>query len=96
MLQGVSLNLPAFLASKSKLTKAEAVFSRKIARSRIHVERAIERMRNYGILESFQTNLRPFASKIVQVCAALVNLQSPVISGVLNQEAEGSTCIVPL
>jgi len=44
MPQGVSLSLPAFLSSKDKFTKEEAIFSRKIARSRIHVERAIERV----------------------------------------------------
>ena len=82
--QGVSLNLPAFLCSKEKLTKEEAIFSRKISQCRIHVERAIERLRNFRILEKFSTNLRPFSTKLVQVCAALVNLQTPIIKGVIN------------
>ena len=86
MPQGASLNLPAFLSSKDKFTKEEAIFSRKIARSRIHVERAIERVRNYRIVEKISTNLRPFSSLIIQVCCALVNLQTPIISGVINAE----------
>ena len=43
--QGMFRNLPAFLRGKQKFTKAVVVFSRKIARSRIHVERAIVRSR---------------------------------------------------
>ena len=82
--QGVSLNLPAFLSGKERFSKAEAILSRKISRSRIHVERAIERLRNFKILQALETNQRQLANKIVQVCAALVNLQSPVISGIFK------------
>ena len=74
MPQGTFLNLPAFLSGKAKFTKEEAVFSRNISRARIHVERAIERLRNYTIIQTLTTNMRPLASVIVQVCAALVNL----------------------
>ncbi len=82
--QGVLLNLPAFLSSKKQFTKAEAIFSRKIAKSRIHVERAIERLRNYKIIETISTNLKPFSTLLVRACSALANLQSPIISGVFN------------
>ena len=84
MPRGVFLNLPSFLTGKARFTKAEAIFSRKIARSRIHVERAIERLRNYRILNSISANQRPIASKLVQVCASLVNLQSPVLYGIFK------------
>ena len=82
--RGVFLNVPAFLSSKGKLTKEEAIFSRKISQCRIHVERAIERLRNFRILDKISTNLRPFSSILVQVCAALVNLQTPIIKGVIK------------
>ena len=72
--QGVFLNLPAFLQGKDKFTQAEAIFSRKIARSRIRVGHAIERMQNYKILEKISTKQRWHCDAIVQVCAALVNL----------------------
>ena len=86
--QGVFLNLPAFLRGKSKFSKAEAIFSTKIARSRIHVERAIERLRNYNVLKKISAHERCFADKLVQVCAALVNFQSPIIGKIFENEEE--------
>jgi len=83
MPQGVSLSLPAFLSSKDKFTKEEAIFSRKVARSRIHVEK-------------ISTNLRPFSSLIIQVCCALVNLQTPIISGVINAENDDMSGEMPV
>ena len=87
--KNVFLNMPAFLCGKRKFTKEEAVYSRKLAGCRIHVERAIERMRNYKILEYINAPLRPFADRIVQVCAVLVNLQTPIIAGIF-QDYNGS------
>ncbi len=92
--KNVFLNLPAFLAGKTQLTKEEAAFSRKIASCRIHVERAIERMRNYKILHTITAPLRPFVNKIVQVCATLVDLQSPIIAGVLQNYAEKAVKLI--
>ena len=87
----VYLNLPAFLSGKTQFTKNEAIFSRKIAGCRIHVERAIERLRNYKILDNTDSRLRPFLSKIVQVWAVLVNFQSPIISGVLDNYVKSTS-----
>ena len=87
----IYLNLPAFLSGKTQFTKNEAIFSRKIAGCRIHVERAIERLRNYKILDNTDSRLRPFLSKIVQVCAVLVNFQSPIISGVLDNYVKSTS-----
>ena len=85
MPHGISLNLPPFLAGKKQFTEEEARFCKKIATCRIHVERAIERMRNYKILGLITANLRPYVDTLVQVCGVLVNFQSPTISGVLEQ-----------
>ena len=82
--QSVFLNLPPFLAGKSQLSKEEAQFAKTIARCRIHVERSIERMRNYKILNLITAKLRPYCDKIVQCCAALVNFQTPIINNVLS------------
>ena len=84
----VFLNLPAFLRGKDKFTRAEAIFSREIARSRIHVERAIERLRNYRILDKISARQRSYCDVIVQVCSALVNLQSPIIGHIFEGERE--------
>lgn len=44
--QGVHLNIPPFLTSKSQYTPSEVQLCGKIAKSRIHVERANERIKN--------------------------------------------------
>ena len=85
--QGVFLNLPAFLRGKQKFTREEAIFSRKIARSRIHVERAIGRMRDYTILNKIHSKERWYCDIIVQVCGALVNIQSPLIHDIFNNDS---------
>ena len=82
--QGVHLNIPPFLASKSKFTKEEAVMCSKIARARIHVERANERVKNFQILHHIPAKLRPLSSKIIQVCCCLVNLQSPLLAAAVK------------
>ena len=82
------LNLPAFFCGKTQFTQEEAVFSRKISSCRIYVERAIERLRNYKILDFLNAPLRPFADKIVQVCAVFVNLQTPIIAGIFQDYNE--------
>ena len=47
---GVSLNIPPFLNGKDQLTLGEETTTRKIASVRVHVERAISRIKNYRIL----------------------------------------------
>ena len=42
---GVSLNIPAFLGERDYLTKAEVKASKTIASVRMHVERAIQRIK---------------------------------------------------
>lgn len=43
--QGVHLNIPPFLTAKSQYTPAEVQLCRKIAKSRIHVERAMKELK---------------------------------------------------
>ena len=77
---GVSLNIPPFLINKSKFTKEESIMCAKIATARIHVERANARVKNFAILQHLPENLRSVASKILQVCCCLVNIQAPLIA----------------
>jgi hypothetical protein len=68
-------NLPAGVCSqKSHFTKKEAEICFKIARSRIHVERANERIKNFEILNHIPSHYRSLSSKIFQVCCCLVTL----------------------
>ena len=81
----VFLNLPPFLSGKSQFTKEEALFCKNIASSRIQVERATGRTRNYKILNLISLKFRPFCNKIVEVGSALLNLQSLLNSGLLDK-----------
>ena len=47
---GVHLNIPPFLGGREQLTASEVVDTQQIASFRIHVERAICRMKKYDIL----------------------------------------------
>lgn len=92
--EGVSLNIPPFLRGKSQFTREEAQMCRKIARARIHVERANERIKNYSILSHISHNYRPLADKIFQLCSVLVNFQAPLLKevAVMKDDIEIQMC----
>ena len=74
----VSLNIPPFL-NDGVFTESEAKKTKSIARARIHVERANARLKDFKILTFIPYYLRCYADVIFQLCAALVNLQFPLI-----------------
>lgn len=78
---GVNLNLPPFL-SQAQFTPQQVIQTRTIARARIHVERIIQRIQCYSILNSIPSTLIPLATMIFQVCGSLTNFQFPLISEV--------------
>lgn len=82
---GVTLNIPPFLSSKSHFTKEEAQLCYKIGRSRIHIERANERIKNYSILNHIPSQYRHLSTKMFQLCVALVNLQSPLLKEIADK-----------
>ena len=47
----VKLNIPAFLKGKQQLSNHELVETRRIASLRIHVESAMERLKNFHIFD---------------------------------------------
>ena len=49
---GVSLNIPPFLGSKGQMTPEEVVQTQQIGSLRIHVERAINKIKNFHIWDS--------------------------------------------
>ena len=49
---GVSLNIPPFLGSKGQMTPEEVVQTQQIASLQIHVERAINKIKNFNIWDS--------------------------------------------
>lgn len=75
---GVSVNIPPFL-NNGKFTENEIKVTKSIAKCRIHVERANARLKDFKILSFIPSYLRCYSQKIFQLCAALVNLQFPLI-----------------
>lgn len=75
---GVSLNIPPFL-STPQFTEEQVLRTETIARARIHVERAIQRMKVFNILSLVPETLIPYTTIIFQAVAALTNLQYPLI-----------------
>jgi hypothetical protein len=76
--KGVSVNIPPFLQN-GKFTASEIRVTKNIAKCRIHVERANARLKDFKTLSFVPPSLRCFADKVFQLCAALVNLQFPLI-----------------
>ena len=49
--KGVTINIPSFLKGKTQFSREEIERNKKIAILRIHVERCIERMKNWHIFD---------------------------------------------
>lgn len=75
----VKLNIPAFSQGK-QLSEEDVTETRRIAQVRIHVERAIRRLKVYRILkETVPISLVKQVDYILRICAALVNLRGTLI-----------------
>lgn len=86
-----TLMMPAFTKGKEQLSGEEVTLSRKMSRVRIHVERTIQRLKNFRIFSTVlpistirRSHDDTFCSldNILIVCSALVNLQTPLISNI--------------
>ena len=78
----MKLNIPPFLKGKGQFEVAELVETRRIAKYRIHVERSIERIKNYHILDYVPITLcnSGLIDQIFFVCAMLTNFLPPLVS----------------
>ena len=78
-LLGVKLNMPPFLRGKSQLDEDEMIETRRIASVRIHVERAMERIKNYHIFDRvIPASLTDLANQMFFVSSALSNFWPPL------------------
>ena len=76
----VGLVIPAFLRQKGQLTQEEVTSTQKIARLRIHVERAIGRIKQYHIFDGvLPLTLLGTINQLWYVCAMLTNFQGPLL-----------------
>ena len=79
---GVSLNIPPFLGMSDQMSAEDVFATQEIASLRIHVERAINKVKNFLIFDGV-IPLSLFGgseSNVVCVCAILCNMQDPIIS----------------
>ena len=76
----IELNLPPFMEGRKQLPAEEVQEGQNIASLRIHVERAIGRLKNFGILSgTIPLSLSRLTNKIVHVCAFLCNFQPALV-----------------
>jgi len=76
----VTLNIPPRVEDPSgQLTEQDRVETRRIASVRVHVERAIGRIKNYHILHLIPNFMHSNANQLFFVCAFLSNFQPSLI-----------------
>ena len=77
--KNAKLNIPAFSYGKQLSSKAVSK-SREIASVRIHVERAIERLKAYKIFQGVMPlKIKNSLDQILIICAVLANLCPPLV-----------------
>ena len=75
-----SLCVPPGARAKSQFSDEACKETKTVANLRIHVERAINRIKTFRILKNiFPITLLPFVDDIVRTCAAICNIQPPLI-----------------
>ena len=78
---GVKLNIPPFLGANSQMSAEDVVRTQQIAGLRIHVERAINKIKNFLIWKGeIPLILFSVVNQMWSVCAFLCNTQDPLIS----------------
>ena len=80
LLRGATLLIPPFSKGKTQFSQREIEYGRHLSRARIHVERAIGRIKNFRILQhTMPISLLKHADNILIICAALTNLQPKLV-----------------
>ena len=90
---GIELNLPPFMEWRAQLPVKEVQEGRRIASVRIHVERAIGRMKNFAILQGkFPISTSRIINQVVCVCvcvcAFLINFMPALVPPLENLKDE--------
>ena len=78
---GIDLNIPPFRYGRGQLSASEVVETRRIASLRIHVERAINQIKRYRILEStIPISMTNTIDHVFYVCCMLTKFRPPLVS----------------
>ena len=84
----IQLNIPPFLEGQQQLPSPE-IEGRKIASLRIHVERAIGRIKTFGICSSkIPLSMARITNQLVCVCGFLSNFQPALVPPQFNEESD--------
>ena len=79
--KNVKLNIPPFMRGKTQLSLEEEFETRTIASVRIHVERAIERIKNYRILQGVIPNtMHAQLDQVWFICGSLTIFLPPLVN----------------
>lgn len=77
---GIRLNVPPFLQSNTQMAASDVFLTKKIASLRVHVERAIGRVKEYRILHgNIRTSTWDSISNLIYVCCMLCNFGPPLV-----------------
>lgn len=77
----VKLIRPPFLQKKKQLTENDAMIMADIARARVHVERAIQRLKMFKIFNNqIDWFMIPYIEDIMVVIASIVNMSPPILA----------------
>ena len=78
---GVCLNIPPFLGMSDQMSAEDKIGTQEIASLRIHVDRAINKVKNFHIFDGV-IPLTHFGvvNQMRRVCAMLCNMHDPIIS----------------
>ena len=78
--RGCTLLIPNFLSNKGQFSSEESSENQVIANLRVHVERAIRRIRGYHIFDNtVPLSLAGTVNQLWSVCSLLTNFQGPLI-----------------
>jgi hypothetical protein len=78
---GVELNMPAFVGQNSQMSSEETIHTQEVANQRIHIERAINKVKNFHIFDRpIPLSMWGSVNQIWTVCAILTLFQNPIIS----------------
>lgn len=86
---GVELNIPPFLDGRMQLSSEDVSKGRSIASLRIHVERAIGRLKTFRILKgTFPITMARLVNQVVSVCAWLTNFSPALVPVATDDDME--------
>lgn len=77
---GVSLNILPFLGMSEQMSAEDVIATQEIASLRIHVERAINKVKNFRIFDGVIPFTYFGVVNQMCVCAMLCNMHDPLIS----------------